>query len=333
MKDRSRFFKTFLLGLAGCSVFMFFSATAFAAADTYPSKPVKLIIPWPPGGAVDIIGRLLVPFLSEQLGKPVVVDNRGGAGGTLGLAMAAKADPDGYTLTMISDSYAYKPALGEQLPFHPVKAWTPIAQIAVGANVLTINPTVVPAKNVKEFIALLKQKPGQLICGASGNASVSHMTAELFKMKSGTDFKIVQFKGSGPAFVDLMGGHSHFSFLSLLVAKAEAQTGRLRILGTSGSKRTALMPELPTVAEAGVAGHDAPNWWGLVAPAGTPQPIVDKLSQAVKAALATPQAEKQFLAAGADADYKGPKELGAALDAEIIKWTQVVKEANIKIEN
>ena len=331
MKDRSWFFKVFVLGLVCYSVVMVFSVPSFAAGDTYPSKPVKFIIPWPPGGAVDIIGRLVAPHLSERLGKPVVVENRGGAGGTIGLEAAAMAEPDGYTLTIISDSYAYKPALGEKLPFHPVKAFTPIAHLAIGTNVLVIHPSV-PAKNVKEFTALLKQKPGQLLCAASGNASVSHMTSELFKMKSGTDFKIVQFKGSGPALVDLLGGHSHFSFFSLLVAKPQSQAGKLLILGTSGSKRTALMPDLPTIAEAGVAGHDAPNWWGLVAPAGTPRPIVEKLSQAVKAALSTPQVEKQFLEAGADVEYKGPKEMGEVLEAEIAKWTQVVKTANIKIE-
>jgi tripartite-type tricarboxylate transporter receptor subunit TctC len=331
MKDRSWIFRAFALGLICGLVLMVFSASAFAAADAYPSKPVKFIVPWPPGGAVDIIARLVAPRLSERLGKPVVIDNRGGAGGTLGLEAAAKADPDGYTLTIISDSYAYKPALGEKLPFHPVKAFTPIAHLAIGTNVLVVHPSVA-AKNVKELTALLKQKPGQMICAASGNASVSHMTSELFKMKSGTDFKIVQFKGSGPALVDLLGGHSQFSFFSLLAAKPEAQAGKLRILGTSGSKRTALMPELPTIAEAGVAGHDAPNWWGLVAPAGTPQPIVEKLSQAVKEALSTPEAEKQFLAAGADPEYKGPKEMGAVLEAEIAKWTQVVKTANIKLE-
>lgn len=332
MKHRSGFFRTFALGLACGSLLMVFSVSAFAAAaDNFPSKPVRFIVPWPPGGAVDIIARLVAPRLSEKLGKPVVIDNRGGAGGTLGLEAAAKSDPDGYTVSIISDSYAYKPAL-EKLPFDPVKAFAPIGHLATGTNVLVVHSSV-PAKNVKEFIALLKQKPGQMICAASGNASVSHLTAELFKLKSGTDFKVVQFKGSGPALVDLLGGHSQFSFFSLLVAQAESKTGKIRILGTSGSKRTPLMPELPTIAEAGVPGHDAPNWWGMVAPAGTPQPIIDKLSQALKAALSTPEAEKQFWAQGADADYKGPKELGALLESEIAKWTQVIKTANIKVED
>jgi tripartite-type tricarboxylate transporter receptor subunit TctC len=310
---------------------MVFTVSAFAAADTYPSKPVKFIIPWPPGGAVDIVGRLIVPGLSERLGQTVVVDNRGGAGGTMGLEAVARSAPDGYTISIISDSYAFKPALGEKLPFDPVKAFVPIGQIGRGYNVLVVHPSV-PAKNVKEFVALLKQKSREMLCVASGNASVSHMNAEMFKLKTGIDFKIVQFKGAGPALVDLLGGHSHFAFLSLLNAMSNAKTGKLRILATVGSKRSSLMPEVPTIAEAGVPGMAVNNWWGLVVPAGTPQPIVEKLSREVKEVLGMEETKKQFLKTGAEADYGSPKELSETLTAEIAAWTQVVKAANIKIE-
>lgn len=332
MKNVGRIFRVFAFGLVSLGIVIVGSLPAFAAADVFPSKPIRFIVPWPAGGAVDIVARLVAPHLSEKLGKPVVIDNRGGGGGIVGLEATTKSAPDGYTISIISDSYAYRPALGEKLPFDPVKAWAPIAQIAVGTNVLTVNSGV-QAKNVKEFLALLKQKPGQMICACSTTASVSHMVSELFKMKTGTDFKIVHFKSAGAALIDMLGGHSNFGFLSLLVATPEAKAGKVRILAGSGVKRSALMPELPTIAESGVAAFEAPNWWGLVAPAGTPQPIVDKLSQAVKAALTSPEVEKQFLAAGADAEYRNPKEMGAVLDAEIAKWTQLGKVANIKLED
>jgi len=311
-------------------VLVVFSVSAFAA-DAYPSKPVRFIIPWPPGGAVDIVGRLVVPGLSERLGRTVVVENRAGAGGVMGLETVAKSEPDGYTISIISDSYAFNPALGEKLPFDPVKAFIPIGQIGRGANVLVVHPDV-PAKNMQEFLALLKQKPGQVICAASGNASVSHMNAEMFKVKTGSDFKIVQFKGSGEALIDLLGGHSHFSFISLLNAMSNAQAGKLRILATVGSKRSSLLPDIPTISEGGGPAMAVNNWWGLVAPAGTPQPVIDRLSQALREVLAAEETQKMFLKTGAEAEYGSPKELGDALVAEIAAWTEVVRAAGIKIE-
>ncbi len=210
------------------------TATAVLAADSYPSKPVRLIIPFPPGGSNDIVGRLIAAKLSERLGKQVVVDNRGGAGGVLGSEMAAKAEPDGYTLLIVSAAYAFNPAL-YKLPFDPVKSFTPIAKLGSGPNSLTVHPSV-PANSVKELIALAKQKPGQLICGCAGVGSFQHMGTELFKMMAGIDFKIVQFKGGGPAMIDLLGGHSQFSLGSLIQTLPHIQSGKFRMLGTGGSE-------------------------------------------------------------------------------------------------
>ena len=312
------------------AVFAFFSASAVLAADPYPSKPVRLIIPFPPGGSNDIVGRLIASKLSESLGKQVVVDNRGGAGGVLGTEMAAKSDPDGYTLLIISAAYGFNPAL-YTLPFDPVKDFTPIAKLGSGPNSLTVHPSV-PANTLKEFLALAKQKPGQLINACAGVGSFQHMGTELFKMMAGIDFKIVQFKGGGPAMIDQLGGHSHFSLGSLIQTLPHIQSGKFRILGTGGAKRSAILPNVPTIAEAGVPGYEATNWWGIIAPAGTPAPIVERLNRDLKAILTSAEVQKLFQNEGADVDYLGAAEFGPFIAGEIVKWGKVVKEANIKVK-
>ena len=322
--------KIFGILLALCAVIAVFTAASVFAADAYPSKPVRLIIPFPPGGSNDIVGRLIATKLTERLGKQVVVDNRGGAGGVLGTEMAAKADPDGYTLLIVSAAYGFNPAL-YKLPFDPVKSFTPIAKLGSGPNSLTVHPSV-PANSVKELIALAKQKPGQLINSCAGVGSFQHMGTELFKMMAGIDFKIVQFKGGGPAMIDQLGGHSQFSLGSLIQTLPHIQSGKFRILGTGGLKRSAILPDVPTIAEAGVPGYEATNWWGILAPAGTPAPIVDRLNKELKALLASDEVKKLFLNEGAEVDYLGPAEFGPFIEREITKWGKVVKEANIKVE-
>ncbi|MEI7671962.1 MAG: tripartite tricarboxylate transporter substrate binding protein [Deltaproteobacteria bacterium] len=306
-----------------------FTATVVLAADAYPSKPIRLIIPFPPGGSNDIVGRLIAVKLSESLGKQVVVDNRGGAGGVLGTEMVAKAEPDGYTLLIASAAYAFNPAL-YKLPFDPLKAFAPIAKLGSGPNSLTIHPSV-PANSVKELIALAKQKPGQLINGCAGVGSFQHMGTELFKIMAGIDFKIVQFKGGGPAMIDQLGGHSQFSLGSLIQTLPHIQSGKFKILGTGGSKRSSILPNVPTIAET-VPGYEATNWWGILAPAGTPAPIVDRLNKEIKTLLTSEEVKKLFLNEGADIDYLGPVEFGPFIGKEITKWGKVVKEANIKVE-
>jgi tripartite-type tricarboxylate transporter receptor subunit TctC len=318
------------VALALSVALVFFAVATVSASDPYPSKPIRLIIPFPPGGSNDIVGRLIAAKLSESLGKQVVVDNRGGAGGVLGTEMASKTAPDGYTLLIASAAYAFNPAL-YKLPFDPVKAFTPIAKLGSGPNSLTVHPSV-PANSVKELIALAKQKPGQLINACAGVGSFQHMGTELFKMMAGIDFKIMQFKGGGPAMIDQLGGHSHFSLGSLIQTMPHVQSGKFRILGTGGSKRSSILPHVPTIAEAGVPGYEATNWWGILAPAGTPAPVVDRLSREIKTLLASPDIQKLFLNEGADVDYLGPAEFGPFIAAEITKWAKVVKEANIKVE-
>lgn len=330
MKKRgSRLFKTFGILLALGLMLAGSVVSGFAAADPYPTKPIRLIIPFPPGGSNDIVGRLIAAKLSESLGKQVVVDNRGGAGGVLGSEMASKADPDGYTLLIASAAYGFNPAL-YKLPFDPMKSFIPVAKLGSGPNSLTVHPSV-PATTVKELIALMKAKPGQMICGSAGIGSFQHMGTELFKMMTKTDFKIVQFKGGGPAMIDQLGGHSQFSFGSLIQTIPHVQSGKFRLLGTGGLKRITVLPNVPTIAET-VPGYEATNWWGILAPAGTPTPIVEKLSKEIKTLLDSPDVKKLFEKEGADVDYLGPAEFGPFIEKEITKWAKVVKEANIQVK-
>ncbi|MHB8772878.1 MAG: Bug family tripartite tricarboxylate transporter substrate binding protein [Syntrophales bacterium] len=324
---KSRLFKT--LGMVIAVAALLILPSALMAADAYPSKPVRLIIPFPPGGSNDIVGRLIAAKLTERLGKQVVVDNRGGAGGVLGSEMAAKADPDGYTLLIASAAYGFNPAL-YKLPFDPLKSFVPIAKLGSGPNSLTVHPSV-PANTVAELIALMRAKPGQLICGCAGVGSFQHMGTELFKMLTKTEFKILQFKGGGPAMIDQLGGHSQLSFGSLIQTIPHVQSGKFRLLGTGGLKRITVLPNVPTIAET-VPGYEATNWWGIVAPAGTPAPIVDKLSKEIKTLLDSPDVQKLFAKEGADVDYLGSADFGPFIEKEITKWGKVVKEANIQIK-
>jgi tripartite-type tricarboxylate transporter receptor subunit TctC len=327
-KLKSRLFKS--IGLLLVASILLIVPVALFAADTYPAKPVRLIIPFPPGGSNDIVGRLIAAKLSDRLGKQVVADNRGGAGGVLGMEAAAKSDPDGYTLIIISSAYTVSSAL-LRLPFDPAKAFAPISMLGSGPYLLVVHPSV-PANSVKELIALAKQKPGQLIFAANGVGSPTHMAGELLKIKADINFKIVQFKGGGPAMIDMLGGHSQMLLGTLIQVLPHVKSGKFKVLGTGGAKRSGILPDVPTIAEAGVPGYGALNWWGILAPAGTPAPIVERLDRELKAILASDDVKKRFLDEGVDADYMGPAEFGQYIAQEITQWTRVVRDANIKVD-
>ena len=300
------------------------------AADAYPSRPVRLIVAYPPGGGVDTVGRLIATKLSERLGKQVVVDNRGGAGGVIGTEFAARANPDGYTLLMASGGHTTQPAL-QKLPYDLMKSFIPIARLASGATSLVVHPSV-PANSVKELIALAKKKPGQLIFVSVGNGSPQHLAAELFKINTDIDIKILQFKGAGPAMIDLLGGHSHAFITVLVTTLPHIQSGKIRVLGTGGENRSVVLPDVPTIAEAGVPGYEYTQWYGILAPAGTPAPIVDRLNEELKAILASDDVQKWFLNAGAEVNYMAPAEFRTFIERELATWASVVKKANIKLE-
>ena len=326
--------KSLLLRTLGMTLVLcggFAVSTAVLAADSYPIMPVRLVVPMTPGGATDIIARLIASKLSERLGKQVVVENLGGGGGIIAVEMAAKSAPDGYTLLVVTATSTIQPAL-QKLPYDPVNSFTPIAKLESGTLLLVVHPSV-PANSVKEFIALAKQKPGQMIMASAGTGSVVHMAIELFRIMACIDFKIVQFKSAGPGVIDLLGGHSHAMIFSITASLPHIKSGKLRVLGTGGVKRSVFLPDVPTVAEAGVPGFEFTQWFGIIAPAGTPAPIVDRLNRELKIILASDDVKKQLLNAGAEEDYMGPAEFGQFIGEEIIRWASVVKKANIKLEN
>jgi tripartite-type tricarboxylate transporter receptor subunit TctC len=304
--------------------------TAPAAADDYPSRPVRLIIPFPPGGSNDVVGRMVATQLGERLGKQIIVDNRGGAGGTIGTEAASRAAPDGYTLLVISIAHAVSPAL-YQLNYDPIKSFTPVAILASGPNVLAVNPQL-PAHSVKELIALAKAKPGDIHYASAGVGSFQHLSGELFRMMANINVVHVPFKGGGPSMIDVIGGHTKYLLSSLIQTTPHIKSGKLRALATSGSKRNPAMPDLPTIAEAGVPGYEAANWWGIVAPAGTPAPIVEKLHKEIAAVLSSDETKKRFATQGADVIQMSSAEFGAYIGSELAKWGKVVKEAGIKAQ-
>jgi tripartite-type tricarboxylate transporter receptor subunit TctC len=304
-------------------------ATAAAAQD-YPTKPVRLIIPFPPGGSNDVVGRMIATQLGERLGKQVVVDNRGGAGGVLGTEVAAGAAPDGYTILVVSLAYTVNPWL-YKLKYDPLKSFVPVAMLASGANVLTVHPSV-PVNSLEQLIALAKQKPGELNYASAGAGSFQHLGSELFKLMAGVDIVHVPFKGGGPAMIDVVGGHSQVLVSSLVQTGAHIRSGKLKALGVGSAKRSALFPDIPTIAEAGVPGYEMANWWGIVAPTGTPQPIVDKLAKEIGVVLSAPETQKHFAAEGAEVVQKTPAEFAAFIEAELAKWQRVVRDAKIKAE-
>lgn len=323
-KSRVRACAAILAGLAAAAV------SGVAAAQTYPTKPVRLIVPFPPGGSNDIVGRVMAEELTRRLGKQVVVDNRGGAGGVLGTEIAATSDPDGHTLLIISVAYAFNPAL-YKLRFDPEKAFAPIAMLGTGPNALTVNPKLA-ANSVKELIALAKAKPGQLSYASAGVGTFQHLGSELFRIMAGIDMLHVPFKGGGPAMADVIAGNTQICLGSLIQVIPHVDSKRLKLLGIGGTKRAKVYPNVPTIAEAGVPGYDASNWWGLLAPAKTPPAVVKRLQTEVTAILAQPELQKKFEGQGAETVNMAGAEFGRFIRTEMVKWSKVVKEAGIKAE-
>ncbi len=303
---------------------------AGAAADNYPSRPIRLIVPFPPGGSNDVVGRLVAKVLSEKIGQQVFVDNRGGAGSMIGTEALSKAAPDGYTIGIASIAFAVNPAL-HKLPYDPFKSFEPVSILGTGPNVLVVNPTL-PVKSVAELIALAKQKPGELNYASAGIGSFQHLGGELFKLESGVNIVHVPYKGGGPAMQDVIAGHVKIMFSSLIQTTPFIKSGQLRALGTGGTKRSPVLPDVPTIAEAGVPGYTATNWWGVLAPAGTPKPIVDKLYKNIQLALQSPEIQEQFAREGAETVTMTPKQFKGFIKSEIDKWGRVIKAGNIKAQ-
>jgi tripartite-type tricarboxylate transporter receptor subunit TctC len=316
-------------------------ATALAAAcgiavpstaQDYPVKPLRLLVPFPPGGGNDILARTVAQHLTQINGQQIIVDNRGGAGGLIGAELAARAVPDGYTIFLASiGNLAFTPALHAKLPYDPIKDFAPVTRLATSAFLLVVTPSV-PAKSVKELIALAKAKPGSLNYASAGQGSSLHLTAEIFKLATATDLVHVAYKGSAPALTDLIAGQVQLMFGTMPATLPMAKSGKLRALGVSGAKRAAAAPEVPTIAEAGVAGFDVLNWYGITLPSGTPPAIVRKLNQNLLAALATPAMNEALFTQGLEAAGGTPAAFGDFIKSEMVKYAKVVKAANIRAE-
>jgi len=301
-----------------------------SAAQDYPARAIRLIIPFPPGGSNDVVGRIIANQLGQRLGKQVFVDNRSGAGGVVGSDIAAKAAPDGYTLLIVSIAHAVDPWLYKE-PYDPVKDFTPVSMIATGTNVLTVNPKV-PVHSVKELVDLAKEKPGVLNYASAGIGSFQHLSGELFKLTAGVDIQHVPYKGGGPAMLAVIAGEDQVMFSSIVQTVPSIQSGQLRALATGGEKRSPILPDLPTIAEAGVPGYVAANWWGIVAPAGTPAAIVAKLHDAVAELLDSAETKKYLDNEGAAPLHMSSAAFGTFIAAEVDKWGPVVKKAGMKAE-
>ena len=322
--------------MRGISLIVAAFAAAFAsfsglAQQAYPSKPVRLIIPFPPGGSNDVVGRMFAQQLNERLGQSVVIENRGGAGGTIGTDAAAKSAPDGYTLLLVSIAYSFSPAMYKSLPYDPAKAFTPIGPIGAGPVVLVVHPGV-PIKTAKELIAFAHAKPGALRIASAGIGSFQHLTWELFRLQGKVDILHIPYKGGGPAMTDVLGGHAELMLGSLIQTIPHIRTGKLRALGVSGTKRNAALPEVPTIAEAALPDYDATNWWGVVAPAGTPPAIIARLHGDITAIVSSPETRKRLETEGAEALLMSSAEFGRFIQAETAKWSKVVVEAGMKGE-
>ena len=301
-----------------------------AAAQPYPSKPVRLIIPFPPGGSNDVVGRVIGAQLAGRLGQSVVIDNRGGGGGTIGINAAAKSPADGYTLLLVSAGYPMSIALG-WMPPESMQWFAPVASVGTGPSLLVV-PAALPVHSVKELVALAKRKPGELNAGSAGPGSFQHLATELFRLQAGIDIVIVQYKGGGPALTDTIAGQVHMNIGSVVQNLPHVRSGKLRALGVGGAKRIPAAPEVPTFAEAGVQGAEATNWWGIVAPAGTPAPVLNRLQQEIAAILDAADTRKRFELEGAEGLRMSPAQFGGLIAAETAKWTRVVKDAKIKAE-
>ena len=301
-------------------------------ASGYPNRPIRLIVPFPPGGGNDILARSVATRLAEIVGQQVVVDNRGGAGGLIGATTAAQATPDGYTLMLASlGNLVVNPALQAKPPYDPVRDYAPVTLLATSYFLAAIHPSL-PAKNVQEFIALAKAKPGAMNYGSSGVGSSVHLTGEMFRFLAGIDIVHIAYKGTGPALTDLIGGQVQLVIPPYPSVIGHVRGGRLRALGVSGPKRVASAPDIPTIAEAGVPGYEVVNWQGIVLPARTPVAIVQKLNRDLHAAMKIPGMSESLSAQGLDPVTGTPESFGALIKSEAPKYRDLIKRAGIKAD-
>lgn len=317
--------------LLGCSLALGSFTVSVAHSQPYPTRPIRLVVPYPPGGGTDIIARIVGQKLTENLGQQIIVDNRGGAGGTIGTDIVAKSVPDGYTILMAPTSHVINPSIYSKLPYDTVKDFVPIT-FAVSATILLVVHPSVPAKSVKELIALAKARPGQLNFGSAGNGTVFHLAAELFKRQAGIDMVHVPFKGGGPTIANLVAGQVSLAFETMLALSPFLKAGRVRALAVASAKRSSVMPELPTIAELGFPSIVAENWYGVYAPAGTSKAIISRLNTEIVKILRTQEVKERFQGLGTEVVASTAEELAEYIRTEIEKWSKTAKEAGARVD-
>ena len=308
-----------------------FASSLVWAQAPYPAKPIRLVVPFAPGGPVDTLGRAMQPKLAEALGQQIVIDNRAGAGSIIGTEVVVRSPPDGYTLLLTSSSVAINPSIYPKMPFDATRDLAPISQISTSSLIAVVHPSV-PVRSIKELIALAKARKGELIYASTGTGSAPHLSVELFAAMTGTKLIHVPHKGAAPATVDLLAGNVAFMFNNLISAVPNVQAGRLRALAVTGATRTPALPDLPTVAEAGVPGYEASTWYAMFAPVGVPQNILERLHREVAAIAKSPDIRKQLQAVGIDPVGGTPAALAQYLRSEIVKWGKVAKASGAKAD-
>ena len=311
---------------------VFVSQLSIVSAQAWPTKPVKIVLGFPPGGATDILSRDFAAKLGEELKQQVIIENKPGAGGTIGADLVAKATPDGYTLTIgTSSNHAIAVSLYKKLPYDPIKDFAPITMLAVSQNVVVINPAL-PANNIKELVAYAKANPGKLNFGSSGNGTISHLTGEMFNALNATQITHIPYKGSAFVFPDLLSGQISVMYDSTISIGSLIKSGKVKALAVTGATRSKLMPELPTVAESGYRDFESTNWFGFFAPVATPKDILLKLNAAAVKVLAAPDLQARFALQGAEVVANNPDEAMAMVKADIVKWAEVAKKSGAKID-
>lgn len=310
---------------------MLAGASAFAGAQAYPTKPIRLIVPYPAGGGGDLLARPLAQSLTEALGQQVIVENRGGAGGNLGMELVAKSPPDGYTLVLgLTAQYAVNPSLYPKLPYDPVKDFAPVALLVRNPYVLSVHPSL-PVRSAKELIALAKTRAGQLVYSSAGNGSGAHLCGEMMKTMAGIKVVHVPYKGAAPAITDLISGQVQYSFLAFRSSRPHIMSGRLRALAVSTANRSTALPDLPAMSET-LPGFDLPVWYGVAAPAGTPKESIARLNTEILRTLATPDSRKRMAMDAAEPIGGTPEQFGDYIRSEIVKYAKIVKESGAKID-
>jgi tripartite-type tricarboxylate transporter receptor subunit TctC len=302
-----------------------------AQAQSYPTKPIRFVVPFPAGGSADTLSRAIGQRMQESWGQQVVVENRPGAGGNIGTELAAKAPADGYTLLMAPSSIAIAPSLYQSLPFDPVRDFTPVTLVGRVPNVLVVHPDV-PARSVAELIALAKAKPGQLLYASAGNGTTNHLATELFKQMAGIEMVHVPYRGNPLAMLDVISGRVQVMFDFMITAQPHVREGKVRALAISSAQRSALFPELPTITESGVPGYESATWFGVYAPAGTPEPIVRRLHDEIVRILALPAMQERLNGLGVEVVASTPEQLAAETRADLAKWGPIIQKAGVRLD-